>query len=790
MSDETWLIAVGAGRWQVPGIQAARTAGLKVLAVDGDPEALGFEDADQSLAVDIRDAAQVIAATEQTGVRPAGAIAFCNEAGMLTTAALREHFDLPCAGTEVTQALTNKGVQRAQWTKAGLPCPPWFVVHAASEVPAVLAQIHGTSIFKPVDSAGSRGVNVVAQGEPWEAAFDAALKGSLSKEVIIESFIVGVEHTVETFTHRGQTHVLAVTEKKKVPGTSGTVAYELASALLGEAKRAEAGAIVARALAALGYTDGPGHTEFLLTAAGEIYLVESAGRGGGFMVADGIVPQTSGFDMSRACALQAVGREPALPPSIKPKAVVLRFVPSRAGKVVAMTGFDAKDEMPGVLCQAMVHLGQDVGRAASDGDRMAFILTTADTIDEAQALTDAREQRIAFAMTLNDLPVHELDYADRLCECCGGSQVEALWHFDHYTRTQSGYWAFRMGNAICKGCGFVHVPHSPTPETLEPYYNDTYPAGALSKPTYKPETRVRVIEKHAGAGARVVDVGSSREEPFHVALKNLGMEVLRMDIKGHAMTDTGSLAAIAPESADVVTHYFVLEHVPQIRAFLADCRGILKPGGVMVIEVPNIRSYEKDWLGILPHEHVNHWSPGCLASVVSQCGFEVLESGQEICSRNPIGFALVCRKVDAPTIVKAGAEEFEANRRYFMAGADNVRAYQRRLAKMHAEAQAELDRGGRVLLWCANDQMHRFFLAGGSLKGEFVRVDSSPDKKDFFGPDTVLLPDQAASFIPSATHVIIFSDLNAPMILKFIDERYGKRFDPDQVSLPEIHRLC
>jgi hypothetical protein len=176
--------------------------------------------------------------------------------------------------------------------------------------------------------------------------------------------------------------------------------------------------------------------------------------------------------------------------------------------------------------------------------------------------------------------------------------------------------------------------------------------------------------------------------------------------------------------------------------------------------------------------------------VVSECGFEVLESGQEICSRNPIGFALVCRKVDAPKTVAASADEFEVNRRCFMAGADNVRSYQRRLAQMHAEAQAELDRGGRVLLWCANDQMHRFFLAGGALKGDFVRVDSSPDKKDFFGPDTVLLPDQAAGFIPTATRVIIFSDLNAPAILKSIAERLGKSFTPDQVDLPEIHKLC
>lgn len=790
MNEEPWLIAVGAGRWQVPGIRAARDSGLKVIAVDGDSTAPGFQDADRHIAVDIRDAQAVISAILDSGIRPAGAIAFCNEAGMLTTAALREHFALPCARDAVTRALTNKGVQRAQWTQAGLPCPLWFVVRTPWEVPGALTKISGTAIFKPVDSAGSRGVTVVAHGSPWEAAFEAALKGSLSGEVIIESFIIGIEHTVETFSHHGHTHVLAITAKKKVPGTSNTVAYELASAQLHPAKRAEAGDIVSRALAVLGYTDGPGHTEFLLTEAGEIYLVESAGRGGGFMVADGIVPQTSGFDMTRACALQAVGREPASPPDSRPKSVVLRFVPSKSGTVKSISGFSADDEIEGVLCESMVTSGQMLGRAASDGDRMAYILATADSIEDALAKTDAREARIQIMMEYNDLPVFELEYTDRSCECCGGTDLQALWHFNHYARTQSGYWAFRMGNSICETCGFVFVPHSPTPETLERYYNDTYPAGALSKPTYHSETRVRIIQRYVGAAARFVDVGSSREEPFHLKLKELGMEVLRMDIKGHAMTDTGSLAAIAPESADVVAHYFVLEHVPQIRAFLADCSSILKPGGIMIIEVPDIRSYQKDWLGILPHEHVNHWSAGCLARVASECGFEVLESGREICSRNPIGFALVGRKVSAPKPCPPALDEKSANLKCFLAGVENVQAYEQRLRQMHEQAQAELDRGGSVLLWCANDQMHRFFQAGGPLKGDFLRVDSEAGKKDFFGKDTVCLPDAAADFISRATRALIFSDINAPAILKSISGRFDKNFTPDQVTLPEIHKLC
>jgi hypothetical protein len=152
--------------------------------------------------------------------------------------------------------------------------------------------------------------------------------------------------------------------------------------------------VVREALAALDYTDGPGHTEVLLTDSGGIFLVESAGRGGGFMVADGIVPLTSGFDLSRACALQAVGLSPGIPEKLSSRAVVLRFVPSRPGRVASIHGFGPDDEIPGVVSECMVDVGQEVGKASSDGDRMAFILSAGDTLENARALADAREKRI------------------------------------------------------------------------------------------------------------------------------------------------------------------------------------------------------------------------------------------------------------------------------------------------------------------------------------------------------------------------------------------------------------
>ena len=394
MTKDRWLVAVGAGRWQATGIQAASRAGLKVMALDGDSRAQGFAHAHRSLVVDIRDGAAVIDAIAETGIRPDGAIAFCNEAGMATTALIRDHFHLPCAGGSATRALTNKGIQRARWAEAKVPGPKWMVVRSDREVPSALTMIGGTVIFKPVDSAGSRGVSVIRPGERWDHAFLMAKMNSRAEEVIIEAFIVGIEHTIETFTHQGETHTLAVTSKRKVPGTDGTVACELESAQLEVEIRRRVESVVREALAALDYTDGPGHTEVLLTDSGGIFLVESAGRGGGFMVADGIVPLTSGFDLSRACALQAVGLSPGIPEKLSSRAVVLRFVPSRPGRVASIHGFGPDDEIPGVVSECMVDVGQEVGKASSDGDRMAFILSAGDTLENARALADAREKRI------------------------------------------------------------------------------------------------------------------------------------------------------------------------------------------------------------------------------------------------------------------------------------------------------------------------------------------------------------------------------------------------------------
>jgi biotin carboxylase len=385
-------VAVGAGRWQLSGIRAAKEEGLLVLAIDGSSEAPGFGMADRFAVADIRDPRAVLDALLASGIRPSGAIAFVTDAGMAAAAALREAFDLPGPRADLVRRLTDKCHQRRAWSASNIAGPNWFCVMTEPEAAAAIDELGQTDIIiKPSDSAGSRGVSVVERGEDWRPAFAAASAASRSGNVIIETFIRGVEYTVETFSHRGKANVLAVTEKRKVAGTRGTVAVELASPSIPAEAVAAIGKLAIDALAALGHTDGAGHTEILRKADGSLWLVEAAGRGGGFMVAEGLVPRASGFALDRACALQAVGLEPPPVPEGPKRAFVLRFLPTRPGIVAGMSGFDRARDIGNVVCEPLVAVGDRVGRAVTDAARLAYILSWADDRAEAISLADRAE---------------------------------------------------------------------------------------------------------------------------------------------------------------------------------------------------------------------------------------------------------------------------------------------------------------------------------------------------------------------------------------------------------------
>jgi SAM-dependent methyltransferase len=85
-------------------------------------------------------------------------------------------------------------------------------------------------------------------------------------------------------------------------------------------------------------------------------------------------------------------------------------------------------------------------------------------------------------------------------------------------------------------------------------------------------------------------------------------------------------AAFPDEFFDVVTMWHVLEHVPDPRETLGELRRILKPNGLLVVEVPDSASVTfrlcgDRWLQLDIPRHLQHFTPKTLVRILEDAKF-------------------------------------------------------------------------------------------------------------------------------------------------------------------------
>lgn len=108
------------------------------------------------------------------------------------------------------------------------------------------------------------------------------------------------------------------------------------------------------------------------------------------------------------------------------------------------------------------------------------------------------------------------------------------------------------------------------------------------------EPQLRALQR-LSAGPRLLEIGSSWGYFLYQAQaagfaavgvepagrrRDFGVRHLAVDIRA-------SIAAVTQTDFDVVYAAHTLEHIPEVRAFFADCHARLRQGGLLVIEVPH-----------------------------------------------------------------------------------------------------------------------------------------------------------------------------------------------------------
>ncbi len=387
---------LGASRYYVRSILAARELGCEVIAIDRNPDSAGFHYADHYEVVDIVDLKRAIGVAKKYDID--GVIAV-NDFGVMTAATIAEEMGLVGISTQSAEYTTNKAWMRKKWDEAGISPIKFRIVHSLDEAYGAVEELNvWPLILKPVDSrgGGSRGVSRIDNQDQLKKGIEFAQSFYDNKAVMIEEFVEGVEHSIETITYEGETHVLAVSDKMKTPApyrVDKSVIYPTKVTGIALQRIDE---VVKAAIQALKIDVGAAHVELCTTNEGP-RLFELGARCGGGGTPDPIVPFLTGIEMFKEVVRIAIGEKPQNLTSHFMKGCVYRFLTPKPGIVKKITGVEEVKTWKNILdCEVLVHEGEEVLPVRIGGDRAGFIIAGGEKREEAIALADKAETYIHF----------------------------------------------------------------------------------------------------------------------------------------------------------------------------------------------------------------------------------------------------------------------------------------------------------------------------------------------------------------------------------------------------------
>lgn len=227
---------------------------------------------------------------------------------------------------------------------------------------------------------------------------------------------------------------------------------------------------------------------------------------------------------------------------------------------------------------------------------------------------------------------------DKPCNLCGSQNRRLIAEKDRDGAA--------LTTVMCEGCGLVYTHPMPSNAEVAQYYGEDYRTsykGSFRPPlkhTYR--SGIRCLERFdrlkefLSPGVKILDLGAGSGE-FTYLLRRRGLDAQGLepnDGYGTFARDTLGLpikigtyetADFEADSFDIITAHHVIEHLVDPTDAFGVLAGWLKPGGVLIGEVPNIDATYHAPATKFHFAHVYNYSPATFIAMAAKAGLACID---------------------------------------------------------------------------------------------------------------------------------------------------------------------
>lgn len=234
------------------------------------------------------------------------------------------------------------------------------------------------------------------------------------------------------------------------------------------------------------------------------------------------------------------------------------------------------------------------------------------------------------------------------CEICGGADQRAL------ERVADRVTGERFRVVQCRRCGFART--DPIPASLDRYYPARYRrygrvSGAILRRLYL--RRVDGWRLRLPATGRALEIGAGTGWMLR-AFRERGWRAVGSERTAEAAATVRAAAGVPAFAGDIsalreapildlVVMFHVLEHLADPMAELFAVAARVRPGGTLVLGLPNIASWQarifgRHWMHLDAPRHLCHFTPNSIERALAMSGLRLVRIDFRSPEHDPLGW--------------------------------------------------------------------------------------------------------------------------------------------------------